>query len=111
MTPPPSALGEFEVIVLMAVLRCGDDAYGSAVRDEIDQRTSRRVARGAVYVTLDRLEDKSLLTSRTSESAPDRGGRPRRVYRVSAAGLRAVRQALADMASMRAGIEPLLGRP
>jgi DNA-binding PadR family transcriptional regulator len=103
----PSPLGEFEVLILMAVLHLGDAAYPPAVRAEIERRARREVARGAVYVTLDRLEAKGLLGSRLadSESMP---GRPRRSYRVTAKGLRGVRRALAAVERMRVGLEPLL---
>jgi PadR family transcriptional regulator, regulatory protein PadR len=100
-----AALGEFELLVLMAVLRIGNP-NGSRVRDELEQRTSRRIARGSVYVTLERLEGKGLLAS----SLSDDGGRarPTRVYRVSANGLRSVRRSVSDLARMRRGIERLL---
>jgi DNA-binding PadR family transcriptional regulator len=100
-------LGEFEVLILLAVLRLGDDAVPPAVREEIEQRARRDVQRGAVYVTLDRLEAKGLLTSRLDDG--NRGtGRPRRFYRVSPRGLRAVRRALGAVERMRTGLEPLL---
>lgn len=106
LVPP----GDFETLVLLAVLRLGTRGNGSAVAAEIAERTSRRVARGAVYVTLDRLETKGWLASRVEDGAADRGGRPRRLYRVCPAGRRALRQGLADVAGMRAGIEPLVAR-
>lgn len=98
-------LGEFEVLVMLAVLHLGDRAYPPAVRAEIERRAQRDVSRGAVYVTLDRLETKRLLASHAGDAT---SGRPRRHYRVSAKGLRAVRRALAAVASMRVGLEPLL---
>jgi PadR family transcriptional regulator PadR len=103
----PTSLGEFEVLVLMAVLRVGDRAGGSAVRAEIEATTNRRVARGAIYVTLDRLEEKGLLTSRLG-TRPGRGGPPVRWYRVSAAGRRAVVQSVSSMARMHAGLEHIV---
>ncbi|HWK11196.1 MAG TPA: helix-turn-helix transcriptional regulator [Vicinamibacterales bacterium] len=99
------ALGEFELLVLLAVLRT-NAANGSRVRDELERRTSRRIARGAVYVTLDRLEGKGLLTSRLADDSAR--ARPTRVYRVAPPGLRAVRRSVADLARMRRGIERLL---
>jgi PadR family transcriptional regulator PadR len=98
-------LGEFEVLVLMAVLRLGDDAYPPAVRAVIEERTGRAAARGAVYVTLDRLETKRLLVSRLADAD---GGRPRRFYRPSARGLQALQRAMAGMERMRQGLEHLL---
>lgn len=95
----PQFLGEFEQMVLLAVLCVGDDddAYGVNVHGELEQRTKRRVARGAVYMTLDRLEKKGLLTSYQSEPTAERGGRARRCYEVTkpaTAALRASRRAL-----------------
>jgi DNA-binding PadR family transcriptional regulator len=106
--PSFSTLGEFELLVLMAVLRLGERAYGSAVRDELEARTSRRISRGAVYVTLDRLDGKRLLTSRLADRPPEQGGHPLRLYRVSPAGRKAVAAAVSDVAQMRSGIESLL---
>ncbi len=106
-----TTLGEFEVLVLMATLRLGAVAYPPAVRADIEQRTGRTVARGAIYVTLDRLETKRLLSSAVEADTTGRGGRQRRVYRVSAKGLRALRRALAAVERMRAGLEPVLNEP
>jgi PadR family transcriptional regulator PadR len=104
----PSSLGEFEVLILLAVLRLRDDAaYPPAIRAAIEERAGRSVQRGAVYVTLDRLESKGLLTSRVDAASAD-PGRPRRFYRVSPKGLRAVRRALHAVEQMRAGLGPLL---
>ena len=105
MRATETALGEFELLVLLAVLRL-EAANGSRVRDELERRTSRRIARGAVYVTLDRLEDKGLLSSQLDGTS--NRVRPTRVYRVSPHGLRAVRRSVADVARMRRGIERLL---
>lgn len=102
-------LGEFEVVVLMAVLHLGQDANGSAVRSEIERRLGRRVSRGSVYVTLDRLEEKALLSSRLVEAPTVRGG-ARRLFRVSAAGVKAVKHALATVSRMHQGLEDLLGQ-
>jgi PadR family transcriptional regulator PadR len=101
-------LGEFETLVLLAVLHLGDMAYPPAVRAEIERRARRAVSRGAVYVTLDRLEAKRLLTSRVGEDDPSQITRPRRYYRASPKGVRAVRRALAAVERMRVGLEPLL---
>jgi DNA-binding PadR family transcriptional regulator len=111
-TPPQSPLGEFEVVVLLAVLHVlerGDAAYGSSVRDEIESRGGRPVARGAVYITLDRLEEKGLLSSRQASGPPVRGNRPRRLFKVTAAGIRGLRQSLGLVARMQSGLEPILG--
>jgi DNA-binding PadR family transcriptional regulator len=112
---PP--LGEFEIMVLLAVLHLSsgdaagtDAAYGSTIVREIATRTGRDVSRGAVYVTLDRLEAKRLLTSRAGAAPPERGGRPRRIYRVTPPGLRATRHSLSAFARMHTGLEPVIGR-
>ncbi len=97
-------LGEFEVLVLLAVLRLGDAAYPPAVRALIEERTGRPASRGAVYVTLDRLDAKRLLTSRLAEVAAGERGRPRRFYQLSARGLAALRRALAGVERMRDGL-------
>ncbi|HWB28923.1 MAG TPA: helix-turn-helix transcriptional regulator [Vicinamibacterales bacterium] len=83
---PPEPLGEFEQIVLLAVLcagRDGDDAYGVNVYGEIGERVRRPVTRGAVYMTLDRLEKKGMLTSYLTAPTSERGGRTKRCYRVT----------------------------
>jgi PadR family transcriptional regulator, regulatory protein PadR len=93
-------LGEFEQMVLLAVLQAGDNAYGISVHDQLRRRTGRRVALGAVYITLDRLEKKGLLSSRLSEPVAERGGRARRCYAVTRrarAALRASRRALMNL--------------
>jgi DNA-binding PadR family transcriptional regulator len=93
-------LGEFEQMVLLAVLCAAqeaEEAYGVTVHAELERRTKRRVARGAVYMTLDRLEKKGLLESSLTAPTPERGGRAKRCYRVTKpalAALRASRRAL-----------------
>jgi len=101
-------LGEFEVVVLMAVLHLNDEANGSAVRDEIERRTGRGASRGSVYVTLDRLEEKGLLTSKLVDAPTVRGG-TRRLFRSTAAGVKAVKHALDTVERMRRGLDPILG--
>ena len=108
---PPSPLGEFEVVVLMAVAHLKGAGYGSTIREAIAARTGRRVSRGAVYITLDRLEDKGLLSSALGDPLPQRGGRPRRGYRLTAAGTKALRHTVAMFVNMHAGLEPLLHEP
>jgi DNA-binding PadR family transcriptional regulator len=100
MAPEPVLLGEFEQMVLLAVLQAGDLAYGIAVHDELKRRARRRVALGAVYMTLDRLEKKGLLSSTLSEPVAERGGRARRCYTATPkalAALRASREALMNL--------------
>jgi len=98
-------LGEFEQIVLLAILRLGDQAYGVPVRREIEVRTGRSLTVGALYRTLDRLEDKGLITSWFGDPLPERGGRSRRYLRVEASGVRALRRSRQEMAAMWEGVD------
>lgn len=88
---PP--LGEFEQVVLLAILRLGDEAYGVTIRREIVACTERNPAPGALYTTLDRLEDKGLVSSTYGDPTPERGGRAKRYFTVTARGVRAVASA------------------
>jgi DNA-binding PadR family transcriptional regulator len=105
-----SPLGEFEILVLLAVLQVGDAANGSRVRDDIERRTGRHIARGAVYVTLDRLDVKGLVASRQAPATTERGGRVRRLYRVQPAGVRAIEHSILALDRMRAGLKLATGR-
>jgi DNA-binding PadR family transcriptional regulator len=94
-------LGEFELLVLLAAMRLGEhEAYAVSIGDDIEARTGRTVQRASVYVTLQRLEAKGLLSSRLGEPLAERGGRPRRLVRVNAAGVEAVRAAREAFTSM-----------
>lgn len=97
-------LGGFEQIVLLALLRLGDGAYGVPIRREIERRTGRAVTIGALYSTLDRLEAKGLVSSTFSDPKPERGGRSRRYFHCEAAGVRALEHARDILASMWQGI-------
>ena len=79
-------LGEFEYLLLSAAARLGDEAYGAAIRQEIESTTGRRCSIGALYTTVDRLEAKGLLETWMGESTPRRGGRAKRMVRVTAKG-------------------------
>ena len=83
----PQNLGEFEQIVLLAILRLKESAYGVSIRAEIFECTGRKTTSGALYTTLERLEGKGYLSSRVGEPTPERGGRAKRYYRISASGL------------------------
>jgi DNA-binding PadR family transcriptional regulator len=110
MSPDPQALGEFEQMVLLAVLRAGQDggdAYGVTVHGELERRTRRRVARGAVYMTLDRLEKKGLLDSYLTEPTPERGGRAKRCYRVTRPALAALRASRRALVALWDGLNSL----
>ena len=89
MSRPPEILGEFEQLVLFALFRLGDDAYGATIRREIETRTGRELAISAVYVTLDRLETKGLVKSRVGDPSPTRGGRRRKHFALLQPGRRA----------------------
>jgi len=86
----PVTLGEFEQVVLLAILRLDEDAYGVSIRKEIMSCTERKPSPGALYTTLDRLEERGLVTSRFGDPTPQRGGRAKRFFKVTAAGLKAV---------------------
>jgi DNA-binding PadR family transcriptional regulator len=101
-------LGEFEHIVLVAILRLGDDAYAIPIREEIETRTGRSVARGALYTALERLESKRCLQSKMSAPLPERGGRSRRYFVVTPSGLAAIRSARRSLLSLWQGLEGTL---
>jgi PadR family transcriptional regulator PadR len=98
-------LGEFEHLILLALLRLRDDAYGMSVRREIVDRTGRDVSIGAVYATLDRLAAKGLITSFLTDPTPERGGRAKRSFRLTGAGIEAVNRARQELANMLEGLE------
>ena len=102
-------LGEFEHIVLLAILRLGDEAYAIPIREEIEARTGRSVARGALYTALERLEAKRCLRSRLGEPLPERGGRARRYFTVTAAGLASIRSSRRNLLRLWQGLEERLG--
>ena len=100
-------LGSFEQLVLLAVLRLGDEAYGMTVRQEIEQQTGDNASLGAVSATLERLENKGLLRSHAGPGGAERGGRAKRYFRAEAAGTEALRRSLEATDRMRMGV-PLL---
>jgi len=103
------ALGEFELLVLLACLRLGaDEAYAVSIVDEIRGRTGRDIHRAAVYVTLQRLERKALITTRLGPPLPERGGKARRLVQVERAGREAVRGARHALQQMWVGLGPRL---
>ncbi|HTM23694.1 MAG TPA: helix-turn-helix transcriptional regulator [Vicinamibacterales bacterium] len=107
----PPYLGEFEQQVLLVILRLGADAYGPEIGRELEARAGRRVSRGALYTTLDRLEDKGLIRWRTVPGTEARDGLPRRLYAVTAAGLAAVKAAHAVVKRLWDGIGARLKDP
>ncbi|HUA85222.1 MAG TPA: helix-turn-helix transcriptional regulator [Bryobacteraceae bacterium] len=98
-------LGEFEQIVLLAIARLGDGAYGVPIRREIEVRTRRYVTVGALYRTLDRLEEKAFVSSRFGDPIPERGGRAKRYFRVGPLGIKALRRTERELAAMWQGVD------
>jgi len=102
------ALGEFELLLLSAVLRLDDDAYGASVLREIEARTGREPAAGAVYTGLRRLEARGLLRSDIGEPTPERGGRRKRFFRLEPAGAEALASSLDSIRRIFAGLDDAL---
>ena len=103
-----SFLGEFEHMVLLAVLRLGDGAYGMAIRKELEERAGRAVSRSALYITLERLIRKGYLTPRMGDPSPERGGRAKRYFAVTAAGREALKTSGRALRNLWIGLESLL---
>jgi DNA-binding PadR family transcriptional regulator len=100
-----SHLGELEQLVLLALVRLEGDAYGVAVQREIARRAGRATSFGTVYTTLARLEEKGLVASRLGEPTPERGGRRKKYFRLTAAGARALRASLRALRTMARGLD------
>lgn len=100
-------LGEFEQLVLLAVLRLRKEAYGVPIRQEIEDCTGRSAAIGAVYATLDRLEEKGLVSSHLGEATAERGGRAKRFFRVTPGGATALRLSQRAVRQMMKGLKAL----
>ena len=98
-------LGSFEQLVLLAVMQVGEGAYAPAVREHLETRMGRAVSRGAVYVTLDRLEQRGLLTSSSAPAEPGRGGRPRRHVAVTPEGVRQLKEVRGYLESLWDGLD------
>lgn len=108
--PKRSYLGEMELMVLLAVVRLGDEAYGVPISKELVTLAGREVALGSIYAALDRLERKSLVTSLLGDPTPERGGRAKRYFRVTATGVRALRMTRRALTNLWSGIPALEGR-
>jgi PadR family transcriptional regulator PadR len=106
-----ASLGEFEQLVLLAVLRLGEGAFGTTISSELEERAGRRVSRGALYSSLDRLESKGFLRWDLEAPTRERGGHPARRFSVTPAGLEALREHRRAMGRLSAGIEDLLAGP
>ena len=104
-------LGTFEQLLLLAVVRLGDDTYGVPIRAEIEARTGRAVSPGAIYTALDRLERRGLVRSALGEPNACRGGKRKRLYRLTASGAQTIAEVQGQMAEMTRGLKPKLGLP
>ena len=105
------ALGGFELQVLLAVMRLGDDAYGVPIADTIEAASGREINAGAIYITIDRLEETGFVTSRVGESTPERGGRAKTYFNATGKGVRAVRAAQRTLVKLWSGVPELKGGP
>ena len=109
---PYQSLAEFELLVMLAALRLGpDEAYTVSIADEIEHRTGRSVRRANVYTTLQRLEEKGLISTKLGDPLAERGGRPRRLVTVKASGLKAVRTTTGAIQAMSADLGKIVGEP
>jgi len=102
-------LGNFDLMLLLALMRLGDDAYGVTIAQELEEQTGREVVVASVYATLDRLQERGLVVSSLGESTPERGGRAKRYFRVTGAGLREVRDARKSLMNLWDGLPELKG--
>jgi PadR family transcriptional regulator PadR len=107
--PKRGFLGGFELLVLLALIRLGDDAYGVPISEAIEESSGRGVALGSVYITLERLEHKGLVFSKLGEPTAERGGRAKTYFHVTARGLREVRQARQTLMSLWQGVPQVEG--
>jgi len=112
--PKPPNPGGLEQLVLIAILRLGDKAYGVTIQTQIEERTCRPVATAAIYITLDRLAKKGYISSELGEPTPERGGRAKKYFKITALGEKALRDSLSLIAKMvgdlRPGLEGILGQ-
>ena len=102
-------LGGFELLVLLALIRIGDEAYGVPISEAIEESSGKDVAMGSVYITLERLGQKGLVSSRLGEPTAERGGRAKTYFRITAKGLREVRQARRTLMNLWQGVPQLQG--
>src|SRR5947207_14454562 len=102
-------LGNFELMVMLTLMRLGENAYGVPICEELEKRTGRDVAIGSVYAALERLEDKGFVTSALGEATPERGGRAKRYFRVTGRGLKEVREPPRALMQLWHGLPELAG--
>jgi len=107
----PAYIGEFEQLLMLAILRLGVEAYGADIARELDARAGRSVSRGALYTSLDRLEDKGLVRWKVAAGSELRDGLPRRVYTVTSSGMAALRNSRGVLQRMWRGLEGVLKEP
>jgi PadR family transcriptional regulator, regulatory protein PadR len=100
----PRTVGDFEQLILMALIRLGSDAYGVSIRSEIEARTARAISPGALYTALDRLETRGLVASRLGDPTPERGGKRKRLYTVQPAGERELARVYESLRLMASGM-------
>ena len=106
---PPLNLGEFEQLILLAILRLGDDAYGVTIRAQLAEHAGRNIAPGALYTALERLEAKHAITSRMGDPTPQRGGRAKRYVKVTPLGMEALTRALHAYERLMDGLNLMRG--
>ena len=106
---PRALLTDFELMILLATLRAGDDAYGVTIAREIERTGGRTVVLGAVYTALDRLERNRMVTSDVGDPTPERGGRAKRFFQVTPQGIRAVKDMQQALVALWTGIPELKG--
>jgi DNA-binding PadR family transcriptional regulator len=111
MSSPPIYLGEFEQLVLLAIMRLAADANGVSIARELEAQAGRAVSRSSLYTTLDRLEQKQIVRWRVAVGGEERGRLPRRVYSLTARGLASIRAAQRVFRKMTVGLEDLLDEP
>jgi PadR family transcriptional regulator PadR len=102
-------LGHFDLMLLLAILRLREDSYGVTIARELEEQTGREVVVASVYATLERLQERGLVTSSLGESTPERGGRAKRYFRITAAGIREVRDSRQSLMNLWKGLPELKG--
>ena len=102
-------LGNFELMVILVLIRLGDTAYGVPISEELEKRTGRNVAIGSVYAALERLEDKGFVTSELGEPTAERGGRAKKYFRPTGRGLKEVRETRLSLLKLWQGLPELQG--
>jgi PadR family transcriptional regulator, regulatory protein PadR len=102
-------LGNFDLLLLLALLRLGDDAYGVTIAQELEEQTGREVVVASVYARLESLQERGLVTSSLGDPTPERGGRAKRYFHITGAGIREIRDARRALTNMWKGLPELKG--